>query len=669
MNTLTPIDKPGSEEYAKRAESDIDIFPWDAHFETGIGIIDEQHQQLVAILNTLGRHVANERNPLSLPETTRALVDYANYHFETEEKLWNQYIPDHELNGKHHQTHQKFIAHIQQVCATAKDDEDCCNHLLEYLTRWLAYHILDRDRRTAIMLFEIRDKGASLENARQHADQIMTGVIQLMIQSILRMYAKLSTTSLRLLREQSLRDKAELELQRIHDQHLMAALEQQAAGYQADLKFLAYHDRLTGLRNFNGFIQELRQLMEAHCPLAVISLDLDNFRQINSQAGTEAADRFLCMLAQRWQSVLGHWGVISRTSGDEFLVLLNQPENLNATLGALRQTAEQGHAESGLHLTASFCAGISRFPQDTPIDPDRLVQQANHALYQAKQSGRQQTRFFDEREERSQRDLNERRSRLQQALKQDELVLHYQPKVHLSAGQVLGYEALIRWQHPERGLLAPAHFLPLVEDHPLGIELGLWVMHTALAQMARWHDAGKIASVSINIAPNHLQSEDFPKQLADGLARHPGLPPALLDLEILETLALNRPDEAISNIKACQALGVSFSLDDFGTGYSSLSYLKQLPIQTLKIDQSFVRDIGSPDEALPMLEAILGMARAFGMQVVAEGIETELHGSRLLDLGCQIGQGYAIARPMPAEAIEAWEATWQLPPTWSATSP
>jgi EAL domain-containing protein (putative c-di-GMP-specific phosphodiesterase class I) len=250
-----------------------------------------------------------------------------------------------------------------------------------------------------------------------------------------------------------------------------------------------------------------------------------------------------------------------------------------------------------------------------------------------------------------------------------EFVLYYQPKVNMRTGKVVGAEALIRWQHPERGLLPPGMFLPVIEEHPLAIEVGEWVINTALAQIETWRDAGLDIPVSVNVGALQLQQADFVDRLSNLLAAHPRVRPLDLELEVLETSALQDMTQTSQVLSACQGIGVSFAIDDFGTGYSSLTYLKRLPASILKIDQSFVSDMLEDPENLNILEGILGLGSAFHRQVIAEGVETVEHGLMLLRLGCELAQGYGIARPMPAGDLPGWVATWRPDTRWAEVPP
>jgi EAL domain-containing protein (putative c-di-GMP-specific phosphodiesterase class I) len=247
-------------------------------------------------------------------------------------------------------------------------------------------------------------------------------------------------------------------------------------------------------------------------------------------------------------------------------------------------------------------------------------------------------------------------------------LLYFQPKVDMVAGRVLGAEALIRWQHPQRGLLAPATFLPVIEDHPLAVELGEWVIAAALRQQEAWLQQGLAMPVSVNIGARQLLQADFVARLRQLLDQHPAADPAGLELEVLETSALNDMVHVVQLMNECKTLGVAFALDDFGTGYSSLTYLKRLPVVQLKIDQSFVRDMLDNPDDIAILKSVIGMAQAFGCKVIAEGVETAEHGALLIALGCPLAQGFGIARPMPAEQLPAWVAQWRPDAKWAEPS-
>ncbi|ACO75424.1 Diguanylate cyclase/phosphodiesterase (GGDEF & EAL domains) withPAS/PAC sensor [Laribacter hongkongensis HLHK9] len=266
--------------------------------------------------------------------------------------------------------------------------------------------------------------------------------------------------------------------------------------------------------------------------------------------------------------------------------------------------------------------------------------------------------------DRNLRQRLDRLARIRQALENEEFLLYYQPKVDMRAGTVIGAEALIRWQHPERGLLAPIEFLPLIEGDDLVRRLGNWVIERALSQLETWQADGLNLQLSVNIAGQHLQSPGFVQELKEALQRHLGVAQQL-ELEVLETVALEDVAKTSRVIDECKTLGVHFSLDDFGTGYSSLTYLKRLPAETIKIDQSFVRDILHDCNNLAIVQGVIGLANAFQRTVIAEGVESAEHGRILLQLNCNLAQGYGIARPMPAAQFPDWLRHWKNPALWA----
>ena len=318
--------------------------------------------------------------------------------------------------------------------------------------------------------------------------------------------------------------------------------------------------------------------------------------------------------------------------------------------------------DATLHVSASL--GVSFFPQDDEIDKDQLLRQADQAMYQAKLAGKNRYHLFDAEHDRSARGHSESIEYIRLALERQEFVLYYQPKVNMRTGVVIGAEALIRWQHPRHGLVSPGVFLPVVENHPLAIAIGEWVIDTALKQLTLWSAMGLNIPVSVNVGAHQLLKENFPQRLGEMLAMHPHIEPSRLELEVLETSALEDMARVSGVIEACLALGVSFSLDDFGAGYSSLTYLKRLPVAILKIDQSFVHNMLEDPDDLAILDAVIGLTSAFRRDVIAEGVETVEHAAMLLQLGCELGQGYGIARPMAADLLPHWASRWQPESLW-----
>ena len=438
---------------------------------------------------------------------------------------------------------------------------------------------------------------------------------------------------------------------------------------QQALERIAHYDPLTGLPNrvllADRMQQAMSQALRRGTKLVIAYLDLDGFKAVNDRYGHDAGDRLLVVVAERMRHALRESDTLARLGGDEFVAVLVDNQGADActpVLVRLLEAAAREVLDRGYVLQVSASLGVTFYPQSAPIDADQLLRQADQAMYQAKLSGKNRIHHFDLARDNAVRGHHEDMARLTAALSAEEFVLFYQPKVNMRSGKVVGMEALVRWQHPERGLLPPVEFLPLIEGHSLEISLGNWVIETALAQLDEWSAIDW--TVSVNVGAHQLQHPAFVERLQSALSRYPGVPPHRLEIEILESSALFDLERATAIIEDCLALGVTFALDDFGTGYASLTYLKRLPVQTLKIDRSFVRDMLDDPDDNAMLEGILGLASTFRRTPVAEGVETLLQGERLLILGCELAQGYFIARPMPAEEIPVWVAEWQLPEGW-----
>lgn len=445
--------------------------------------------------------------------------------------------------------------------------------------------------------------------------------------------------------------------------------------HEAQLKYVAHYDALTGLPNrvllHDRLSRSMAQARRRGQLLAVAYIDLDGFKEVNDGHGHHVGDQLLTTVAARMKGTLRDADSVSRLGGDEFVAVLVDLPDLPACkhlvqrlLQAVAQVVQVGGAE--LQVSASI--GLTLYPQEEALEPDQLLRQADLAMYQAKLAGKNRYHFFDTDQDRDVRGRHEGVARIHEALANDEFVLFYQPKVNMRSGALTGVEALIRWQHPELGLIEPAAFLPMVEDQPVAVALGDWVISAALEQLERWKSLGLTVPVSVNISARHLQAPDFMMRLQEALTGHPGLAPGSLELEVLESSALESMTRVTQIVEACARIGVSFALDDFGTGYSGLAYLKRLPAARLKIDQLFVREMLDDPEDLAILEAVMGLAHAFRREVVAEGVESEAHGRVLLQLGCEVGQGYVIARPMEGESLPQWVATWAPPASWRRQS-
>ena len=442
--------------------------------------------------------------------------------------------------------------------------------------------------------------------------------------------------------------------------------------HQKQLEHIAHFDALTNLPNRLLLADRLKQAMaqaqRRGQQLAVAYLDLDGFKNVNDRYGHDMGDQLLVHLATSMKATLREGDTLARLGGDEFVAVLIDLENENSCLPLLSRLLEAAAAPvhvGGVVLQGSASIGVTFYPQAQDMEADQLLRQADQTMYQAKLAGKNRCHVFDAALDSSLRVRHESLERIRRALTHGEFVLHYQPKVNMRKGQVIGAEALIRWQHPEKGLLNPAAFLPVIEDHPLAVEVGEWVIDTALKQIGLWHAIGLDLPVSVNIGARQLQQVDFVERLQAILSMHPQVNPTSLELEVLETSALADMQQVSQVIERCHQMGVKFALDDFGTGYSSLTYLKRLRVAMLKIDQSFVRDMLDDPDDLAILEGVIGLAAAFKREVIAEGVETVAHGTALLQLGCELAQGYGIARPMPADKLAAWKSTWRPDDVWS----
>ena len=441
--------------------------------------------------------------------------------------------------------------------------------------------------------------------------------------------------------------------------------------HENELEHIAHYDPLTNLPNrillADRMRQGITQVHRRNTTLAVVFLDLDGFKAINDKNGHEMGDRLLIVIASRMLQAIREGDTFARVGGDEFVAVLRDLDNegaivplLNRLLAAAFEPVKIGD----LSLQVSASLGVTFYPQKETVDADQLLRQADQAMYQAKLMGKNRYHVFDAALDESIRVHHEGLDRIGVALIEQEFELHYQPKVNMRTGAIIGAEALIRWNHPEKGLLSPALFLPEIEDHPLSIEIGEWVIDTALTQIERWRSQGLDIPVSVNVSARQLQKTDFVTRLRDILAAHPDIMPSCLELEVLETSVLLDITKVSHLIETCREIGVNFALDDFGTGYSSLTYLKRLPVTLLKIDQSFVRDMLNDSEDLAIIKAVIGLGRTFRREVIAEGVETVEHGTLLLQLGCELAQGYGIARPMPADQLPKWAATWRPDTAW-----
>ncbi|MEJ2621478.1 MAG: EAL domain-containing protein [Candidatus Thiodiazotropha sp.] len=439
---------------------------------------------------------------------------------------------------------------------------------------------------------------------------------------------------------------------------------------EAELDHIAHYDSLTGLPNrllkSDRLHQAIARSRRNNFSLAVCYLDLDGFKPINDTYGHSVGDQILVEVAQRLLSTVREGDTVSRIGGDEFVLILSDLPNLDQCMGILDRimaviSDPLTIGDDDVEVSASI--GITLFPEDD-ADADILLRHADQAMYIAKEKGKNRYHLFDPIEDKQVKAHQEVLQLLEYGITHNHLVLHYQPKVDMLDCRVVGFEALVRWIHPERGLLYPADFLHLIRDTDIEILLGNWVIENALNQLNQFSEQGLDLSVSVNISVNHLQHPSFVPNLHEILSRYPELKPGDLEFEILESANIDDMNQIFHTLVNCHELGIKFSLDDFGTGYSSLAYFHRLPVDLLKIDKTFVRDMLEDPQDLTIVDSVVKLARAFDHPVIAEGVESLEHGAALLRLGCRLGQGYGIARPIKSEEIPNWLEQWSNNLMW-----
>jgi diguanylate cyclase (GGDEF)-like protein/PAS domain S-box-containing protein len=436
------------------------------------------------------------------------------------------------------------------------------------------------------------------------------------------------------------------------------------------LKFVAAHDALTGLPNRLEFQDQLegalRRARRERSPLAVVFIDLDRFKLLNDSIGHGAGDRFLQECARRIKDALRQSDTAARIGGDEFVVMLegmDKPQDITAVVQKLLDQLKEPFLAEGREFAASASIGISMYPADG-IDSATLIKHADMAMVRAKQQVRGSYRFFatSMNEEMERRFTLE--ADLRRALARDEFVVYYQPRVDARSGRITGAEALLRWRHPERGIVAPGEFIPLAEETGLIVPIGEWVLKAACARARQWKEEGFDLRVSVNLSARQFAEKTLVEDVARAL-RASGLAPEALELEITETVVMQTPAQAAQTLEELKGLRVGLSLDDFGIGYSSLSYLKMFPFDALKIDRAFVAGIPADREDVAIAEAVIYLAHALNMRAIAEGVETEEQAQWLSRFGCEELQGDLLAEAMPIEALtpllQESRSRWRAP--------
>jgi diguanylate cyclase (GGDEF)-like protein/PAS domain S-box-containing protein len=429
----------------------------------------------------------------------------------------------------------------------------------------------------------------------------------------------------------------------------------------------AIHDPLTGLPNRTFFIDRIRKttsrVNRRRHRIAVLFLDVDHFKVINDSLGHEAGDQLLITIGHRLRRMLRPSDTVARFGGDEFTILCPDVDDPSSVMLLAERVLEEVArpvllADNEVFVTASIGIACSGHSTETP---ETLVRDADTAMYRAKDQGRHRAEFFDQRSRARTLEHLHTGNALHRALERREFELHYQPILELETGRVVGFEALVRWRHPERGLVMPIEFIGLAEETGLIVPIGAWVLETACIQVARWQAArpdDRPLSISANVSPRQLAEPSFPEQIERVLA-HSGIRPGTLWLEITETTLMHDTESASSALRALRTQGIHLAVDDFGTGYSSLSHLKRFPIEALKIDQSFIRGLADNAEDAAIVTAVISLAHALGLSSTAEGVETPEQLAALRTLGCELAQGHLFAKPQPA-ALAGELHNWSL---------
>lgn len=439
---------------------------------------------------------------------------------------------------------------------------------------------------------------------------------------------------------------------------------------QQHLERIAHFDSLTGLPNRILLLERLNSILlhskRTHEQVAVCFIDLDEFKPINDKLGHLAGDQVLVEVANRLKLCLREDDTISRIGGDEFILLMQGGRkadvelSLQRILQSLREPLETVHRKHS--VSASIGVAIS---DEFSEEPEQLIRQADQAMYEAKKHGRNRYHFFDHELENYLQSRHHHFNEVRNGLLKDEFELHYQPKICLTTRVIQGFEALIRWRHPQRGLLLPYQFLPQTEGHHISIEIDHWVLRNGFAQCAQWQENQLDFTLSINISATTLLSEDFIDHIQELCQQYPTAKDSI-ELEVLETSSLADIDQASEVLQQCIELGISIALDDFGTGHSSLTYLRHLPIQQVKIDRSFVMDILSNQDDYALVNSVISLSKSFNMKSVAEGVEELEIACELQALNCDLIQGYGIAKPMPSAEISEWVRKWPEHPFYGA---
>jgi diguanylate cyclase (GGDEF)-like protein/hemerythrin-like metal-binding protein/PAS domain S-box-containing protein len=752
-----------------------EIFRWSDGFDTGLAEVDEQHHQLVGILNKLASYHTGDASDEELLEVFDELVDYTVYHFNTEDALMNEVGVSPEHAFVHRRVHKSFIDMAQAARQEAENAaRDVTGHTLAFLTKWLIQHILSMDRQLSSEVATAQaEKGLPITVTPPPDGEKTTAVLLDALDSL---YVRLGHNTEQLqrtnrqLEQEVTKSKQAEQLLRIAAtafeaqegivitdvdgtvlrvnqaftritgyeaadvigqtpkilnsgrqdlgfyQHMWTTI-QSAGTWQGEIwnrrksgevypewlsitavknedgvtthyvgafsdittrkaaedevRQLAFYDSLTGLPNRKLMHDRLNQAIASstrhNCHGALMLIDLDNFKSINDTLGHAAGDALLIEASRRLLASVRMVDTVARLGGDEFVVIIGE---LNAgdeaasqarlvaekILAALEQpfTLESRLENGQVSLSVHHCpasVGITLF-RDASEDADELLKQADTAMYQAKQGGRNTLRFYDPEMHEAVKLRASLEADLRKAIVEEQFSLYYQPQIQLESGAVVGAEALLRWHHPERGLVSPADFIPVAEESGLILPLGHWVVQQACIQLAAWAQDAVTSHLclSVNVSAKQFSLPTFVEEVL-ALIDFYQVAPGRLQIELTESLLLDNAEDVVAKMQLLKERGVGFSLDDFGTGYSSLAYLKRLPLDELKIDQSFVRDILCDTNDAAIARTIIALADSLGLDIIAEGVEQHEQATFLADHGCGHCQGYLYSRPLPLAAF------------------
>lgn len=737
-----------------------EIFPWSDSFNTGIPKIDEQHQRLVQLVNHLASKLAHQEDNLALNQVFDDLGAYAVYHFQTEEAIWHEFLPEDITEIEHKKVHASFIGQVSKLKehADADGEDAAIEEVLFFLIRWLTSHILESDNFSAQIVLAVQS-GVPLDIAKQQAQEKQTLAARSQLGILINVFNSYAKSSFELLKtEHELRiaavafdsqdgivitdqNQTILRVNKAFTKITGYAIEEVIGKTPAILKSgrqdknfyqtlwkaiesdgnwqgeiwnrhksgriypewlsisgvkdhtgaiknyvatfsditkqkeaesaahnLAFYDPLTRLPNRRLMLDRFQHALSArsrdsqYC--ALMFIDIDNFKDINAAKGLDYGDEVIILAAERFQSCLRtsdtiSMNTLSHVGGDEFAVILEElgtdPEIAASRTGfvaeRIRNSLKTPLNALGQECNCTASIGVGLFKGGRDAQIESLIKHPTIALQQAQTEDGDKVCFFDPNIQCQLDAIAQLKSSMHEALN-DQYRLYYQVQVDQNKIPV-GAEALIRWHHPEKGVIPPSEFIPLAEESGLILEIGAWVLHSACIQLKTWESREETRNLilSVNVSAKQFAQSNFVEQVILTLEQT-GVNPSRLKLELTESMLASNIENTISKMQALKGLGIQFSLDDFGTGFSSLSYLKRLPLDQLKIDQSFVRDATSNQSDSAIVRTIIALGVTLEMNVVAEGVETADQYNFLAKNGCHIFQGYLFSRPVPIQEFE-----------------